>query len=62
LFERRYFRFEFPPAESFYPQYDVSADGKRFYVLNEPARDRPLSIHVVHNWFTEFAEGQRASK
>jgi hypothetical protein len=62
LFERRYFRFEFPPAESFYPQYDVSADGKRFYVLNEPARDRPLSIHVVHNWFTEFADGQRASK
>jgi serine/threonine protein kinase/Tol biopolymer transport system component len=36
------------------PQYDVSADGKRFVILNEPAGEPPLSVHVVHNWFEEF--------
>jgi serine/threonine protein kinase/Tol biopolymer transport system component len=37
-----------------YPQYDVSADGKRVVILDRPAGERPLSIHVVHNWFEEF--------
>lgn len=34
--------------------YDVSADGKRFVVLERPAGEPPISIHVVHNWFEEF--------
>ncbi|HYL39542.1 MAG TPA: protein kinase [Bryobacteraceae bacterium] len=34
--------------------YDVSADGNRFVVLERPAGEPPLSIHVVHNWFEEF--------
>jgi Tol biopolymer transport system component len=34
--------------------YDVSADGKRFVVLERPSGEPPLSIHVVHNWFAEF--------
>jgi eukaryotic-like serine/threonine-protein kinase len=36
--------------------YDVSADGKRFVVLDRPAAEPPLSIHVVHNWFSEFRQ------
>ena len=39
--------------------YDVSADGKRFVVLDRPAGEPPLSIHVVHNWFEEFRGHQR---
>jgi hypothetical protein len=35
-------------------QYDVSPDGKRFILLDKPAAEPPLSIHVVHNWFEEF--------
>jgi dipeptidyl aminopeptidase/acylaminoacyl peptidase len=34
--------------------YDVAADGKRFVVLQRPAGEPPLAIHVVHNWFEEF--------
>ena len=34
--------------------YDVSADGKRFLVLDRPSGEPPLAIHVVHNWFEEF--------
>jgi hypothetical protein len=35
------------------PQYDVAADGKRF-VVRERMPEKPLAIHVVHNWFEEF--------
>jgi Tol biopolymer transport system component len=38
--------------------YDVSADGKRFVILDRPANEPPLSIHVVHNWFAEFRDQQ----
>jgi Tol biopolymer transport system component len=41
--------------------YDVSADGKRFVVLDRPVGEPPLSIHVVHNGFSEFREKQRAN-
>jgi hypothetical protein len=34
--------------------YEFSADGKRFVILERPAGEPPLSIHVVHNWFEEF--------
>ena len=44
-------------ARSFYPQYDVSADGQRF-ILDEPAglgSEAPApAIRVVQNWFAEF--------
>jgi eukaryotic-like serine/threonine-protein kinase len=33
--------------------YDVSADGKRFVILDR-MNEQPLLIHVVHNWFEEF--------
>lgn len=35
-------------------QYDVSADGRRIFVLDQPGDEPPLSIHVAHNWFEEF--------
>jgi serine/threonine-protein kinase len=38
------------------PAFDVSGDGKRFVVLEKPAGEPPLSVHVVHNWFSEFRE------
>jgi eukaryotic-like serine/threonine-protein kinase len=34
--------------------YDVAPDGKRFVVLETPADEPPLSLHVIHNWFEEF--------
>ncbi len=34
-------------------QYDVAPDG-RFLILEKPAGEAPLAIHVVHNWFEEF--------
>jgi len=40
-------------------QYDVSADGKRFILLERLTNEQPLSIHVVHNWFEEFRGRQR---
>jgi dipeptidyl aminopeptidase/acylaminoacyl peptidase len=52
LFERAFLRNPFP-------RYDVTADGKRILILDKPANEPPLSIHVVHNWFEEFREQQR---
>ena len=51
--------FEHPSlTRSYYPQYDVSADGRRF-ILNEPVGENPEpSIHVVQNWFAEFKDRQ----
>jgi hypothetical protein len=40
--------------------YDVSADGKRFIVLDRPGDEPPLSIHLVHNWFEDF-RGQQSN-
>jgi Tol biopolymer transport system component len=41
-------------ARFFQPEYDVSADGKRFVAQAKPAGQQPLAVHVVHNWFEEF--------
>jgi len=54
LFESRYLRSVSAGGVNVYPQYDVSSDGKRFVILDRPAGEQPLSIHVVHNWFEEF--------
>jgi Tol biopolymer transport system component len=35
-------------------QYDIAPDANRFLILDKPAGERPLSVHVVHNWFEEF--------
>ncbi len=49
-------------TRSFYPQYDVSPDGRRF-ILAEPAglgSEAPEpSIRVVQNWFAEFRDRQQ---
>jgi hypothetical protein len=39
---------------SFNPQYDVTADGKRIILTDRVVDEKPLAIHVVHNWFEEF--------
>ena len=52
LFERRSVR-------SLFPQYNVSADGKRFVILDRVTGEPRLSIHVVHNWFEEFHGRER---
>ena len=40
------------------PRYDVANDGQRF-VLKEPLEGaKPISIHVVQNWFAEFKDRQ----
>ena len=54
LFENRHLRLITAGGISAYPEYDVSADGNRFLVLDRPAGEPPLAIHVVHNWFEEF--------
>jgi serine/threonine protein kinase/Tol biopolymer transport system component len=46
--------FEQRSLASLYPEYDVSADGKRFVVRERPENEPPLAVHVVHNWFEEF--------
>jgi len=48
--------------ESLSSVYDVSPDGKRFVILDKPAGEPPLSVHVVYNWFAEFRgqHGQEA--
>ena len=46
--------FELPPVPGSFPEYDVSADGKRFIARQKPDDEPPLAIHVVHNWFEEF--------
>ena len=42
------------------PGYDVSADGRRFVVVEtlEPVEADPPSIRVVQNWFAEFKDRQ----
>ncbi len=46
--------FERDPAQIETPQYDVTPDGKQFVVLERMRDEKPLAVHVVHNWFEEF--------
>jgi len=46
--------FEENTLQSFTPQYDVTADGKRFIVRERLVNEKRLAIHVVNNWFEEF--------
>ncbi len=50
--------FENDTLQSFNPQYDVAADGKRFIVRERLVSEKPLAIHVVNNWFEEFRRRQ----
>ena len=54
LFEKRYLRPAGEGGPPLNPQFDVSADGKRFVIFDRPGGEQPLSIHVVHNWFEEY--------
>jgi dipeptidyl aminopeptidase/acylaminoacyl peptidase len=39
-------------------QYDVSADGERFVLVELVTESSVVSVHVVQNWFAEFKETQ----
>ena len=39
--------------------YDVSADGKKFVVIEPVGSIPPLTIRVVQNWFAEFQDRRR---
>lgn len=43
-------------------QFDAAANGKRFIILERPAPERPLSVHVVQNWFEEFRTPRLSSE
>ncbi len=36
------------------PNYDVSANGQRFVILERVESEAPAAIRVVQNWFSEF--------
>lgn len=59
LFEKRYLWIAASGGVNLNSQYDVSADSKRFIILDRPGGEQPLSIHVVHNWFEEFRTGSK---
>ena len=40
------------------PQYDVANDGQRFVVRETGSGGKPISIHIVQNWFAEFKDRQ----
>ena len=42
-----------------YSEYDVANDGRRFVVRETLEGDKPISIHVVQNWFAEFKDRQQ---
>ena len=39
-------------------QYDVSADGERFVLVETVEESSPVAIHVAQNWFAEFQDNQ----
>ena len=49
LFERRYNR-----SNALWPNYDVTADGRRFLMIRDDASEAPSRINVVLNWFEEL--------
>ncbi len=51
--------FESRALGDFYPQFDVTGDGKRFILCERVVAEQPLAVHVVHNWFEEFRGRQQ---
>ena len=41
------------------PYYDVANDGQRFVLIGRPEGEKPVSIHVVQNWFAEFKDREQ---
>jgi hypothetical protein len=46
--------------EYHHPTYDVSADGRRFVLIEPQGALRKASIRVVQNWFAEFRDRKGA--
>ena len=41
------------------PRYDAANDGRRFVVRETLQGDKPISIHVVQNWYAEFKDREQ---
>ncbi len=41
------------------PRYDVANDGRRFVLRERLEGDKPISIHVVLNWYEEFRDREQ---
>jgi serine/threonine-protein kinase len=41
------------------PHYDVANDGQRFVFMEGLEGDKPVSIHIVLNWFAEFKDREQ---
>jgi len=55
LFRGRFQRGDVMSTPNNNTNYDVSADGKRFLMIQEPeSTDAPEQIHLVINWFEEL--------
>jgi Tol biopolymer transport system component len=52
------------PAPAAIPRYEVSADGRRFLLVETIGGEdsRPPAIHVVEHWFAEFRERKEGGK
>ena len=52
--------FEDPSLSGSRPDYDVSADGQRFVMVEtlEAEPGKKPAIHIVENWFEDFRERQ----
>jgi eukaryotic-like serine/threonine-protein kinase len=53
---RRLFEKRFQPSPSFWPNYDVSSDGKRLLMIKHAEQAAPTQINVVLNWFEELKQ------
>ena len=49
LLEKRYQR-----SEAFWPNYDVTPDGKRLLMIKPAEQSPPTQINVVLTWFEEL--------
>jgi eukaryotic-like serine/threonine-protein kinase len=47
---RRVFEKPYNPSNGFWPNYDVTADGKRLLMVRGSAREAPSRVNVVLNW------------
>jgi hypothetical protein len=47
---RRMFEKPYNPSNGFWPNYDVTADGKRLLMVRGSAREAPSRVNVVLNW------------
>ena len=53
---RRLFEKRFQRSAAFWPNYDVTSDGKRILMIKRAEQAAPTQINVVLNWFEELKQ------